>query len=417
MSYNNLQMGEYVLLLLCVVAGVALLLLYVLRLRRYSLLTKHASWQLEAQAVEQATHEALVSGRSEEASMLTIVVPVINEREPLKPLLQRLITQKYADAYEIIVADECHSPEVEALCESLQRTDFHNLRYTFVPNTSRYIELRKLAITLGIRAARSEWVIVVSPDTLPSSDMWLYHVSQSLSDAYDWVIPYYNYDDDGSLVARRAIFDRVCALAMQVYAWEQGHVIGCPSSGWAVRKKWFIEQNGFADSVNIAFGEEQMLACLHADAERTCLLCSPSTRLVETLPTLDVLRVKRMQACEINHHLKHYLCKYKWQDIVATLSVYVFATCQIIYAVCRVMNDVNAEQYSISMLPIDVVSLVLWGIMLVLPIVMIRRGLRTLDERKYGAYIYIYELMRPLHALANEWRRMMHQRDFERKYI
>ena len=69
------------------------------------------------------------------------------------------------------------------------------------------------------------------------------------------------------------------------------------------------------------------------------------------------------------------------------------------------------------MLPIDVVSLVLWGIMLVLPIVMIRRGLRTLDERKYGAYIYIYELMRPLHALANEWRRMMHQRDFERKYI
>ena len=123
MSYNNLQMGEYVLLLLCVVAGVALLLLYVLRLRRYSLLTKHASWQLEAQAVEQATHEALVSGRSEEASMLTIVVPVINEREPLNPLLQRLITQKYADAYEIIVADECHSPEVEALCESLQRTD------------------------------------------------------------------------------------------------------------------------------------------------------------------------------------------------------------------------------------------------------------------------------------------------------
>ena len=417
MSYNNLQMDEYILLLLCVVAGVALLLLYVLRLRRYSLLTKHASWQLEAQAVEQATHDALVSGRSEEASMLTIVVPVINEKDPLKPLLQHLITQQYADAFEIIVADESHSAEVEALCESLQQSEFRNLRYTFVPDTSRYIELRKLAITLGIRAARSEWVIVVSPDTLPSSDTWLYHVSQSLSDAYDWVIPYYNYDDDGSLVARRAIFDRVCALAMQVYAWEQGQVIGCPSSGWAVRKKWFIEQNGFADSVNMAFGEEQMLACLHADAERTCLLCSPSTRLVETLPTCDVLRVKRMQACEVNHHLKHYLRKYKWQDIVATLSVYVFVLSQAVYAIYRVLTDVRVEQYSVSMLPIDVLSFMLWSVMLVLPITMVRRGLRTLDERKYGAYIYIYELMRPLHALANEWRRMMHQRDFERKYI
>ena len=42
--------------LLCVVAGIALLSLYWLRLRRFRLLAKHAAWQLEAQAIEKATH-------------------------------------------------------------------------------------------------------------------------------------------------------------------------------------------------------------------------------------------------------------------------------------------------------------------------------------------------------------------------
>lgn len=414
---NSLQMVDIWLLLVCGVAIVALLLLYVLRLRRFSLLAKHAAWQVEAQAVEQATHEALVDGRTEEETLLTLVVPVLNEKDPLEPLLNNLINQKYNDSYEIIVADESHSTEVAELCERLQRTTFHNLRYTFVPDSSRYIERRKLAITLGIRATRGEWVVVVSPDTMPTSDKWLYHLSQALSDAYDLVVPYYNYKDDGSLLARRAIFDRICALATQVYAWENGQVIGCPTSGWAVRKQWFIDKNGFADSVNMAFGEEQVLACLHADADRTCLLCSPSTRLVETLPSAQTLDMQRMQACEVNHHLKHVLHKYRLQNMVAATAVYVFIICQIAYALLRVITDASREAYTWTMLPTDILSLITWAVGLTLPITMVRTGLRTLSERKYGAYIYLYELLRPIHALANEWRRMEHQQDFERKFM
>ena len=405
------------LLLLCVVAGVALLLLYWLRLRHFRLLAKHVAWQLEAQAVEKATHEALVEGRSDEERLLTIVVPVVNERDPLEPLLRNLIGQKYKGEYEIIVADENHSIEVEELCERVQRNDFRHLRYTFVPDSSRYIERRKLAITLGLRAARGEWVLVLSPDTLPVDDQWLYHVSQSLIEGNDLVMTYYNYDDDGSLVARRAIFDRVCDLATRVRAWEDGVVMSCLPSAWAVRKSWFLSQGGFADSVSLAFGEESVLACLHADTERTALLCSPSTRLVENLPSADVLQTRRIQKREVMHFLARPLRKYRRHDIWANISTYAFVVCQLSYLLGRVAIDVHRGAYTLALLPTDVISLVLWAVGLTLPIVMVRSGLRTLDERKYGAYIYLYELLRPLYAINTAYERSMHQQDFERNYI
>lgn len=403
--------------LLCIVAGVALLLVYWLRLRRFRLLAKHAAWQLEAQAVEKATHEALVEGRSEQEKLLTIVVPVVNERDPLEPLLRNLIEQKYKGEYEIIVADQSHAVEVEELCEQVQRNDFRQLRYTFVPDSSRYIERRKLAITLGLRAARGEWVLVLSPDTLPADNQWLYHISQSLIEGNDMVMAYYNYDDDGSLLARRAIFDRVCDLATRVKAWEDGLVMNCMPSAWAVRKGWFLSQGGFADSVSLAFGEESVFACLHADTERTALLCSPSTRLVESLPSADVLQTRRIQTREVMHFLAHPLRKYRLQNVWAGISTYVFVLCQLAYVVGRLITDSMRGAYTLSMLPTDVVSLALWVVGLTLPIVMVRSGLRTLDERKYGAYIYLYELLRPLHAIATEFERSTHQRDFERKFI
>ena len=193
--------------------------------------------------------------------------------------------------------------------------------------------------------------------------------------------------------------------------------MSCLPSAWAVRKSWFLSQGGFADSVSLAFGEESVLACLHADTERTALLCSPSTRLVEYLPSAEVLQTRRIQKREVMHFLAQPLRKYRRQNVWAGISTYAFVLCQLSYLIGRVVLDVQRAAYTLVLLPIDVMSLALWVIGLTLPIVMVRSGLRTLDERKYGAYIYLYELLRPLYAITTELERSTHQHDFERKFI
>ena len=59
MTDMYLNVVDLRLVLLVLVALVALLLQYVLRLRRFTLVNKYASWQQEAQAVEAARGEAV----------------------------------------------------------------------------------------------------------------------------------------------------------------------------------------------------------------------------------------------------------------------------------------------------------------------------------------------------------------------
>ena len=126
------------LVLLVLVALVALLLQYVLRLRRFTLVNKYASWQQEAQAVETATHEAKGVG----AGLVSIIIPVNERCASCADLLVESLSKQKGDVdYEIILADEGHSENVRDLVERGQKS-FGSLRYTFVPETARYIEVR-----------------------------------------------------------------------------------------------------------------------------------------------------------------------------------------------------------------------------------------------------------------------------------
>ena len=92
------------------------------------------------------------------------------------------------------------------------------------PKFSRHIELRKLAISLGIKAAHSEWVIVVNPETKPNNDRWLQHLRYLLPEI-NFIEAYYNYESNGSQRARRAILERIYAFTNRLEAYEEGIVL------------------------------------------------------------------------------------------------------------------------------------------------------------------------------------------------
>lgn len=118
MTDMYLNVVDLRLVLLVLVALVALLLQYVLRLRRFTLVNKYASWQQEAQAVEAATHEAKGGG----TGFVSIIIPV-NERcaSCAGSLVESLFKQKCDVDYEIILADEGRSECVRDLVERGQK--------------------------------------------------------------------------------------------------------------------------------------------------------------------------------------------------------------------------------------------------------------------------------------------------------
>lgn len=411
--FHNVELALYVAL---AVSAIALLLVYIFRLRRFKLVKKHASWQIETQEIEAATHEAISHDAEGNYPYISVVIPCNEQSADIQSLIANLLKQNYKGKFEIIVADESHSADLKALVGNLNNKH-PNVRYTFVPESSRYIELRKLAITLGIKASRGEWVIVINPETQPASNDWLQCYVQNLGDDVDFAEAYYNYDDDGTLLARRAIFERIDDFSLRIYAWENGVVIGCPQANWAVRKNWFIKENGFADSLNIAFGEEAIFANYKVRSDNYVMLCSPATRLIEEMPSSAQLSSQRMQKAEINRHLSGAAKLQLLTSGLSTFMSYMYALCLLFYTFMRVWHDVQATDYTSNYLYADIVALLLWCVGLYIPLYIVREALRTLDERKYGLYIYIYEMLRPFHAISTACKRRIHHSEFTRKYI
>lgn len=440
------SLAPYIIWLPAACALLFLLLLWLFKWRHEALAAKYARWQSEAQAIEVATHDGLYKKSANDVKPaypnVSIIVPTHGEVSELEYLLPRLLNMEYDGKFEVIVADEVSLEDTKAVVNRLS-AQAPTLRYTRVPTTSRQIELRKLAITLGVRAAHGDWVIVLSPLTAPENRQWLQHFAENLNSELDLVEAYYNYYDDGSLRARRAILERVRDFNLRLNAYEQGLIIGCSSANFAMRKDWFVKHSGFADSLTLPFGEESIIAYRHATTERSVLLCSPDTKLTEYLPEDDELtsrrifmaetfrQILRMKPCPPSPslHKRHarlgysllgfLLWRHAWwyrlRERINMVLTYLFALTVVGYTAWRVWADVSAGAYNMAYLYTDIAIALLSILSLILPIVTLRRTLRSLNERKYGLYIVWFDLTLPWRRLSIGFKRRIRSKNFTRR--
>lgn len=408
--------AAYVLLSL---SGLSLIAVYLLRWRYYTLARKYADWQAEAQDVEVATHVALYNQKDADVPVypnISVVVTTRNQEVQLEQLLLKLLQQEYAGCYEVIVADQKSRDDTQDVVKRLQER-FSNLRHTYVPQTSRFIELRKLALTLGIKASYSEWIIVVNPETIPVTNRWLQHFSENLLPGIDFVEAYYNYEDDGSFVARRSILERVRRFCRRLHAFENNCVLGCETANFAVRKSWFMDRKGFIDSLCLPFGEESIFAYRHAETDRTAFLCALDTKLVEELPTSVELRERRICEAEVCRVLKGFAQKYTRRESMASLFLYLALMANMIYSIVRVWHDAESEVYSLQFVYTDVLSLLCWVLMFVLPAVLLKRSTDALGEMPFGIFVLLHELCQPWRNMSIDLGRRLRRADFKRKYL
>lgn len=385
---------------LCIVLPLLLAALtavvYCLKWSKYALVAKYVGWQHDSQQVEVATHDALYASDDDKRPpypSVTIVVPSYNQGELLAYDLPRLLSQQYRGTFEVIVCDEGSEDDTAEIVERLA-ADHSNLRMTRIPDSARQVSPRKLAITLGVKAAYGEWIIVLRPDTSPETKTWLQHYAENLGPELNFVQAYYNYDNDGSILARRAILDRVVRWINRLDAFDDSLVTGSDEANYAVRKSWFLTVGGFADSLALAQGEACVLAARHAGAEDSLMLCSPDTKLLEVLPTRSELlyrqRMVRASHRALPQEVRSRIMRRKLIDLLPLL----LSLLTIVYLVLRLTHDIYLETYPLYQIPLDLIFVATVACGLYLPVARLRKSLSALRERRFGAYLWWFELTR-----------------------
>ena len=109
---------------------------------------------------------------------ISVIITAHDNLYELEHNLQMFLQQKYPADYQVIVVCQSTDGETQDYLKRMAAENSH-LYYTYIPESSRYMSRKKLQITLGVKAAKYEWIILTEPTCTPSNDKWLYTMTRN----------------------------------------------------------------------------------------------------------------------------------------------------------------------------------------------------------------------------------------------
>jgi len=126
-----------------------------------------------------------------EMNRISVIMAVYDNARELEENLPAFLTQTYEPGYEVIIVDESSTDNTEDVLKLL-KNDHPHLYSTFLPKPDRDILRRKLALTIGVKAAKNEWVILTDVHARPTSEEWLKEIAENIDNTTEAMIGYYH---------------------------------------------------------------------------------------------------------------------------------------------------------------------------------------------------------------------------------
>lgn len=102
---------------------------------------------------------------------VTVVICAHNEFLNLKTLIPKLFEQDYP-AFDIMIVNDRSSDRTKRLLEKMMET-FPKLRSVTIKYTPPHVTAKKYALTLGIKVAKNNIILLTDADCLPRTDQWI----------------------------------------------------------------------------------------------------------------------------------------------------------------------------------------------------------------------------------------------------
>jgi glycosyltransferase involved in cell wall biosynthesis len=212
---------------------------------------------------------------------VSVVICAKNESENLKERLKYVLEQDYPD-FEVIVVNDQSTDETELVLDEYKQ-QYKNLYVTEISHDKIFRQGKKLALTIGIKAAKHEWLLLTDADCIPATKFWIKTMSLYFTDKYDFVLGYGGYEEEKGLLNKLIRYE-TGFIALQYFTFAEA---GMPYMGvgrnLAYRKSLFEKTRGFASHSRLMSGDDDIFVNDNAKKHRVALsynqmsftMCSP----------------------------------------------------------------------------------------------------------------------------------------------
>lgn len=324
---------------------------------------------------------------SQELPPVSVIICAREESENLRRNLAAVLEQDYPQ-FEVIVINDGDTDESEDYLTLLEEK-YPHLYHSFVPGSSRYISRKKLAVTLGIKASKYDWLVFTEARCQPQSNQWLRLLARNFTSRTQVVLGYSGYERGKGWLHKRVAFDNLFT-SMRYLGFA---LAGSPYMGIgrniAYRKELFYSQKGFSAHLNLQRGDDDLFINHVATAENTRV--ETDAEAIVRMP--PVYRAKDWREDKIGYASTARLyhgAQRRLAGLETTTRLAFYASWIAAFA----MGILNFHWLAAS------IAFFIWLLRFALQAIIINKAAKDLnDKRRYYWTLPVFDMLQPIQSL------------------
>lgn len=205
---------------------------------------------------------------------VSVVIVVADDPDYITEHLPKLLTQNHPN-YEVVVVDD--SNETDLTDELLMmQAKYPRLRFTTIKADPVFRHSKKLALTVGIKAAKYENIIFTDSDSVPTSEKWLSIMARGFNGG-QLVVGYAGIERKPGLANKIMRCQRLTTSIRYLNAAIRGHVYRGIYNNIGYTKRLFFGNKGYTH-LRMTLGEDDLFVQKIAPicARRTSVMLNPA---------------------------------------------------------------------------------------------------------------------------------------------
>lgn len=203
---------------------------------------------------------------------VSVVICAKNEAKNLHKNLPLFFSQNYP-SFQVVVVNDCSSDESEEILEEFEKK-YPNLHVVTLKEDEINEHDKKLALTLGIKGAKHDLLLLTDADCVPASPDWITTMARNFNPGTEIVLGYGAYKKNSGFLNKLIRFDTFfIALQYLSYALDRNTYMGI-GRNMAYRKSLFFRNKGFATHYHIQSGDDDLFINRAATRDNVKVECS-----------------------------------------------------------------------------------------------------------------------------------------------
>jgi glycosyltransferase involved in cell wall biosynthesis len=255
---------------------------------------------------------------------VSVIICARDEAENIARNLPGVLVQQYRTTHEVIVVNDNSADETKFLLKEFKRS-FKNLNPIPLTQEAKMIPGKKFPLSMGIKSAKYEIVLLTDADCVPASELWIQKMQDGYYNNKQIVLGYGAYHKRTNILNKLIRFETFHS-ALQYFSFA---LAGMPYMGvgrnLSYKRELFFNNKGFSSIHHIPGGDDDLFINMVATKKNTAIVVDKDAHtLSEPAPTWKIWQRQKFRHYTTS---KYYKSKHKFLLGLYSLSQVLLFPC------------------------------------------------------------------------------------------